>query len=122
MMPEIPNAAPVETRSFAEDEVAPVCVGVDLGSDEVTLRLLADVTGIGAIVARASALAGLSRGFREALQALIDRGEKLLCVESDPLTAVRAGEVTLRVLPSQALADLLSADWASDRQGDRPDV
>lgn len=95
-----------------------VVVGIDGG---VRIDLQADLSEFQAVIGPASALADVFPAFRERLQAFVDRGENLLCVHGENLTAGAAGQLTVRVAPSKALIDLLATAGAGDGDGNRAD-
>lgn len=85
----------------------------DAGSRPVVLSLRADAS---ALVSAVSALAELADGspeVRDGLLGLVDFPEELVAVKADRLSA-GAGEVVVRLYPSDRLFGLLSAGGAGD--------
>lgn len=86
-----------------------------MGGAKLTLRV--DSASIPSILAQVSALAERSSDFAHALCRLIESGEELVRVDGEPFAAPGTGHLSVRIAPTQALADLLAATWAVDGDG-----
>lgn len=79
---------------------------------ELTFKF--DGEGSGRLLTALSELAERFPEFGDSLLGLIDSGDELFCLDSDSRSAPRAGEIVVRLNPSDRLAALMSAFRAGD--------